>query len=223
MRLSLLLFTVAATLAAQDLKPRFSFGVTGGVPLGDMMPSRSGFFHEESRRYTLGPAFDLSLNSKLSVTVNPLYKRTGYSTLPFSGFIDLGPDVPFQYMYGPERMRAHSLELPVIGKYHFGNNESRFRPFVGAGFAFQTAWYTTERSFTTRDVQTGALSFSDTKTERRTSTDTGVVLSTGFEFAHGPLRFTPELRYTRWGSASPTRDRQQTDALLTIRFGNRRN
>lgn len=219
MRLFLLSFAAVCSLAAQPLTPRFSFGVTGGVPLGQMTPGGSFLFNEESRRYTFGPSVDLSLTSKLSVTVNPLYKRTGNSWNGGFYFYDPGPESPLQYSNQSVRSRAHSLELPVIGKYHFGDGESRWRPFVGAGFAFQTAWMQESNQLVTRDKASGELFFQNFTSERRTSTDTGVVASAGLSFRQGPLVFMPEIRYTRWGSASPARDRHQADALLTIRFG----
>jgi hypothetical protein len=201
------------------LTPRFSFGVTGGVPLGRMTAWNSALSHDESRRYTFGPSVDLSLTDKLSITVNPLYKRLGNTWSGGISLIDPGPDIAFQYSNRFVSSRAHSLELPVIGKYHFGDGERRWRPFVGAGFAFQTAWMKESSELVTRDKATGELSFQSFTSERRTSTDTGVVASAGLSFRQGPLVFLPEIRYTRWGSASSARDRHQADALLTIRFG----
>ena len=75
--------------------------------------------------------------------------------------------------------------------------------------------------FVSRDKESGQLYFSNFSTRTNTSTDTGVVLSTGASFRRGPLEFSPEIRYTRWGSVTAARDRQQADALLTIRFGGR--
>ena len=222
MRLCYLLLTVACWLAAQGLTPRFSFGVTGGVPLGRISSDSNSFSSEESRRYTIGPAVDLSLTSKLSVSANLLYKRTGSSTgnLFYNRFFDSGPDSAFQYgVSSAARFRAHSLELPVIGRYHFGREGSRWRPFLGTGFAFQTAWQQTNSRFLVRNKETTALTFSDIRSNRRTPTDTGVVANMGLTFKKGPLVFVPEIRYTRWGSASPARDRHQADALLTLRFG----
>lgn len=186
--------------------------------MGRITPETVFLRSEESRRYTFGPSVDLSLTGKWSVTVNPLYKRTGGSSSAVPFLFIPSPESPFQYLNQSTRSRAHSLELPVIGKYRFGG---RWHPFVGTGFAFQTAWQSTEGRFVTRNAETGALTFSDFQSDRRTQTDTGVVLSTGFAFRRGPLEFSPEIRYTRWGTASPARDRQQADALLTIRFGGR--
>ena len=200
---------------------RVSLGVTGGVPLGRVTPGHS-VDKEESRRYTLGPSVDLSLTGKWSVTVNPLYKRTGSTVAYPAYFFDPGPDSAVQFGNQPSRMRSHSLELPVIGKYQFGRDHSRWRPFVGTGFAFQTAWQEASNRYVTRAKDTGALTFFDNTFSRRTATDTGVILSTGLTFRRGPLQFSPEIRYTRWGSASPARNRHQADALLTIRFGGKR-
>lgn len=221
MRLCYLFLAVACWLGAHGFTPRVSFGVTGGVPLGRISPDSYRYFPDESRRYTVGPAVDLSLTSKLSVSANLLYKRTGSSkNFLVDGFFDPGPESLIEYGYRQSaRFRAHSLELPVIGRYHFGREGGRWRLFLGTGFAFQTAWQQQNSHVVVRNKETTTLTFSDVRSEQRTPTDTGVVANMGLTFRQDPLVFVPELRYTRWRSVSPTRDKHQADALLTIRFG----
>jgi Outer membrane protein beta-barrel domain len=223
-KISPILLLIAAPLAGQVSGSRFSFGVTGGVPLGRMTPKYA--FHDESRRYTVGPTVDVSLSANFSVSAGLLYKRRGLS---FGGggnqsfFFDTPVDVPFQYTAIATGVRSHSLELPVLAKYHFGNQSRRWRPFAGTGFAFQTAFDSNVSSYFVRNKESGKVDFVRYKdSDRRRPTDTGVILSSGISFKKGPFEFSPELRYTRWGSSGSSRNRHQADALLTIRFGGKR-
>jgi hypothetical protein len=67
---------LAAIASAQTIPRRKrSFGITGGAAV----TQRFYGSENESKRYTFGPRFDLWLTENISVAMNPLYKRTGYS------------------------------------------------------------------------------------------------------------------------------------------------
>ncbi len=199
----LLLLLGVLRLGAQT--PRFEFGVTGGVALN----KRTQIVRDESRRYTFGPVVEVSLVKPITVYVNPLYRRSGWSFGPTEIVPAAG-----QLILDTVRSRSHSLELPVIGKYSFRNTSRRWRPFVGSGFSFRTAWITSENRVIARDPETNALRIMDSKHSGRTGTDNGVVVSTGIAFRHGRIQFVPELRYTRWSNPN----RHQGDFLFSIRF-----
>lgn len=204
---------IIGPLAAQV--PQFSFGLTAGVPFAGTAPS--GYWHDESKRYTIGPLLQASFTEHISIVVNPLYKRTGYSTGAFNLLRD--PEGPIRVVETSSRVRGHSLELPVMGKYTFRSADKVWRPFVQSGFSFQTAWQKTEGISILSNQQLNTSTSSPFTFERRTSTDAGAVFGAGVTLRRGRLQFSPEMRYTRWGSTfSPARGRHQGDFLLTIRF-----
>src|SRR5438045_4070089 len=134
---SLLCLFVCLPLAAQT-RP-FFFGLTGGIPFG-RITSSVPFGPDESRRYTFGITLGAALNEHISVEFNPLYRRTGerFGLVPgFFPFIFDGATQ--QVLANTGHVRGHSLELPVIGKYTFREAGKAWRPFAGAGFAFQTS------------------------------------------------------------------------------------
>jgi hypothetical protein len=180
-----------------------------------MTPSNS-VANSETRRYTIGPTVEISLTDRIAVNVNPLYRRAGSSASLFSSFSDVA--IPYESVRSIWRTRAHSLELPVIGKYYFGDSRRLWRPFAGAGFSFQTAWQSIQGFTAMRDRDTDIVRTNFFNTDQRTATDAGAVFNTGIILKRGRFQFAPEIRYTRWGSASPVRGRHQADALFSIRF-----
>ena len=196
---------------------RFTFGVTGGVPFG-RVTSSNPYGPDESKRYTVGLSFDAWLNEHVSLNFTPLYKRTGarYGIVP-NTYINIGADTQRIYEnYG--QVRGHSLELPVIGKYTFRPASKTWRPFFGAGFAFQTAFETVENRVVVRDANGGNQQTIDAKYDRRTPWDVGAVAATGLSIRHGRIEYLPELRVTRWGNPNTGHGRTQGQFLFSIRF-----
>src|SRR5215831_6011172 len=115
-------FTVPA--AAQNL----SFGVKAGVPvtdpfiLGTPTPSINTYTFT-TRRYTIGPTFELGLPYKLSFVADALYKQLHYTSNPF-GFSTFSATTT-----------ASSWEFPLLVKDHFFSGP--FRPYGDAGFTFR--------------------------------------------------------------------------------------
>ncbi|MCC6538259.1 MAG: PorT family protein [Bryobacterales bacterium] len=220
MRLSMLLCALAGLAAGQSqdgISPRFSPGVTLGVETGRMSGGfRSG--GEESKRWTVGPAVDISLAGNWSVTINPHYKRLGNSQHPIYLLPEAIPDGSTVFTH--QRLRMHSLEAPVVGKYHFGAASRRVRLFAGTGYAFRVGWANARWTSSVRDG--GAVRSQTANVNYRTSLDNGVVAALGAAIRRGPVIFTPELRYTRWGSVNDGWDRNQVEVLLTIRWGGRK-
>ena len=173
----------------------FGFGVKGGVPMTDMIDSVS------SR--------DLSLASATKrYTIGP----TVEIRLPF-GF---GVEADFLYkrtsielVQDPsgetttEQKSATSLEFPLLGKYRLPGDE--VRPYVAAGVSFR-------HLSDLKAFVTGADPASR-----------GFVMAGGIQFKLGPVRLSPELRWTRWGSGSGETgvlkyNRNQAEFLVGITF-----
>jgi len=197
---------LAATICACNGQS-FSLGVVGGVRLTDDM---TGNTTSESKRYTLGPMIDVGLPHRLGIEVDALYRR--------QGFAFFGPaTVPLW-----ERERANSWEVPILLKYRLAS--AGVKPFVEAGYAPR--------------VLNGAIDYSspclagsvpcDVPYHLHTgiagNTSQGLVVGGGVQFAAGPLRFSPQLRYTHWNNAAigppagfPVQSAQnQADVLVGI-------
>jgi hypothetical protein len=153
---------------------------------------------------------ELGLPLGFAVEVDALYHRTDY-------FIETPNE-------GPQSGRANSWEFPVLLKYKLGT--PLIKPFVEAGVAPRTI------SGTVNDTDTSILAGAGVATTSSFSSNTnwkaslGVVLGGGVQFGLGPLRISPEVRYTHWTSTpinetfanGPTihSTQQQADILVGI-------
>lgn len=164
----------------------FTFGVLGGVRTTGLF---TGNLTDESRRYVIGPSADLRLPLHLSVEIDALYRRFGYSDT----FVV--PIVPGSLTV--TRERDNSWEFPVLAKYHLPIRG--LHPFAGAGIAPRTISGRADQSGYTVNFLTGLPSqpFSGSY---KTSYDptVGLVIAGGAELGVGRIRFTPQIRYTRW-------------------------
>lgn len=171
------------------------FGVKGGVPMTNMIDSVS--------------SGDLSLASATKrYTIGP----TVEIRLPF-GFgveadllykrtsIELVQDQSGETT--TEQKSATSLEFPLLAKYRLPGDE--VRPYVAAGVSFR-------HLSDLKAFVTGADPASR-----------GFVMAGGIQFKLGPVRLSPELRWTRWGSGSGETgvlkyNRNQAEFLVGITF-----
>jgi hypothetical protein len=101
---------VLAPARAQSLE----WGVKGGMPLNDAIDA-AGNFKSQFKRFTLGPTLEANLPLGLSVELDALYKRTGYSDST-------------EYTTG-------SWEFPLVAKYKLPGEH--LRPYVAAGASFR--------------------------------------------------------------------------------------
>ena len=182
MRFSVFVLLVCAPfLSAQT----YSFGVKGGGFFTD--PAERA---DDSSKYVVGPMAEIGFGPRVAVEVNPLYSRFGTS-------LSTG------------RVRGHSVEFPVLGKYYFADREGAVRPFVSSGFAFRNIWFDglrSNRGLSGRRVNS-------------TEPAVGAVFGGGASFRASIFRFSPEARYTRWGGFNyPATNVNQVQALLGISF-----
>lgn len=203
MRKLLLFLAAAPALFAQPV----SVGIKAGVPLTDAFetlaqPGQS--LRSETKRWMVGPTFELHLPARLSIELDALYKRFNFSStqaIANSISSSLGD--------------ANSWEFPLLLKYRFSGGV--VRPFVDAGVSFTTLRGLTEvREFFTRN------NLPDPLDDRFRA---GFVLGGGIELKLAFLRISPEIRYTRWGwnnfrdvgSIVRSRD-NQADFLVGLTF-----
>ena len=214
------LICLPLSLFAQPSQGRwFRVGFTGGVPLMNANANKTtaqgvGTAGIHWDRYAVGVSFEAYLNDHISVEFNPLHRRTtanqtlatynpatGATTTTLNGY------------------ENYVIDLPVIGKYTFGEVDANWRPFAGAGFAFNTALQTVNVQ-TAQQFYSGrpAIFVPQSSYNQWAPWDTGAVFDAGVRFRLGWAEFSPELRYTRWGGANLTHSRNQPEFLLSVRF-----
>src|SRR5215469_10005000 len=115
-------FTMPA--AAQDV----AFGVKAGVPATDPFilntpTSPINTYTFTTRRFTVGPTFELGLPYKLAFVADALYKQLHYVSNPFGFNTFLAATT------------ANSWEFPLLIKGHLFSGP--FRPYGDAGFSFR--------------------------------------------------------------------------------------
>ncbi len=200
---------VLAVAAAQAQAPKINLGLTAGFPVKTVFPN------SDSLRFTIGPRVDLSFAEHFVVTINPLYQRTGTSFGPFR----LPPEFDPSQIQGPlftrSDVRIHSVELPVIGNYHFGSSHRTWRPFAGAGFSLRGSRTKSSNELLFFDPP-GATQRTEIHKSSSYSGDAGAAAAAGVSIRVGRFTLIPEVRFTYWGPNY--NGGNQTDALLSIRF-----
>jgi len=184
----------AGLFTATAFAQRVSLGVKGGIRLNDDLESGGeGTKVSESKRYTLGPTVEFKLPHRLSLEIDALYKRLGTSSYS----MDFAGD------WGISRDRSNSWEFRILAKYRL----SRKLPatYVSGGYAFRHITGSgTLTAFCCINPYGGpsnpTLSHSTYSTNYNDSS--GLVVGGGVDFKAWHLRFSPELRYTRWSNKS---------------------
>ena len=154
-----------------------------GVKGGGFLTEPAGRL-DSSRVYVIGPVVEVGLGSHAAIEGNALYSRFGSG---ISGF----------------RVRGHSVEFPVLGKYYFTRTDAGIRPFAAGGVAFRNIWFDRIGS----------------RVVGSTEPAIGAVAAAGVSFPLWKLKLAPEVRYTRWGGFnSPATNPNQLQVLLGITF-----
>lgn len=162
------------------------------------MRALNKFSPDNSRPATIGGSVEVKLPAGFTIEADLLYKRLRSSS-----------SVAFTNGVYNIDTKGDSLELPVIGKYYFRPIRG-WRPFVGTGWALRRTWQQTEtRQNSGRDLLS-----------RPSDIGVGAVASAGARYEYRRLKLAPELRYTRWGSASefPRRNPNQLELLFGVSF-----
>jgi hypothetical protein len=169
-------------------------------------------YHDESRRYTLGPAFEASFGGHLAAEVDALYKRFGSSDVfrLSSGLPDV---IPAAWL--STRGRAHSVEIPILGKYYFEGRNSPGRFFVATGYSFHRSWTTNTSEVLQSDSY---VEIHGANIGGSVPTEVGAAFGAGWARKTGPLTIQPAFRYTHWGARFDAASRNQVEILLGIWF-----
>lgn len=176
------------------------FGARGGTSFGNSFDTvtRGLGVNSPSRNYLVGPTAGIRLPLGFSVEGDALFNRQSLNIGQFNG-VTLGA------------AHTDSWEFPVMLKFTPGR--SVIAPVMGAGL-------TVRHINNFGDIPSYVLSGS-------TAANTvGFVAGGGVRFKVGPVSVTPELRYTRWGSATLaqsvinaiTGNRNQAEFLVGFTF-----
>jgi len=197
-----------------------SIGIKGGVPIS----STSGIgpdngctslgcnqfnYSSKTKYYTLGPTIEVRLPLRLAVEADALYSRLIYDTFRFfsDSFTFNGVRV-FQDGSTFMSIKFERWTFPVLLKWRYGNR--RTRPFVDGGISLD---HISGIDGETAGIFQGGLSPDPVNIQHdkfgspvsaglSTRNRDGSVLGAGIDFrAVGPIRLTPEVRYTRWASS----------------------
>jgi opacity protein-like surface antigen len=166
-----------------------SVGAIAGVPLTDAFESGTGAllprftYTFNTKRYTIGPAADVSLPLGLRFEADALYTRLDYDSTV------MGVDT-----FTRSATKANSWEFPLLVKKDF--NAAAAKPYGDIGIALRHVGGTSHIVNTV--FPDHVFSVTTTPLELIHDWTNGFVIGGGIEFRVGPLRLTPELRYTRW-------------------------
>jgi hypothetical protein len=199
MRPWLLLLFGAASACAQP----FGFGVKAGLPLTDFFTAartQSFSFTSLPKRYVVGLDAELRLPFGLGIELDALYRRLNYTGVASATT--------------SANVSGNGWEFPLLAKYRFPSKV--VRPFVDAGFAFNTLSGLKQSVFTATGLSNAPVT---------TKTGKGFVMGAGLDVHVLVVHFSPEIRYTHWGSTqfvdplSLVRGNQnQAEFLLGITF-----
>lgn len=153
----------------------FLIGVRGGVPLNDIVDTvnDNGNFSSATRRYVIGPTLGVKLPIGLSVEGDALYQRLS---------IDFASNGGNSTVVSAS---ANSWTFPVMLKW---TAPGPVAPFIGAGVSVRHL------------SDFGNVGDFLTGTDYQNST--GFVVGGGICLKAGPVRITPEIRWTRYGEAN---------------------
>lgn len=197
-----------------------SIGVKGGIPFSDASGVRpdsgcsvvgcgSFNFSSETKRYTLGPTVELRLPFGLAFEADALYSRLSYDTFRFasSSFIFDGVQY-FDHDSTFTSIKFERWQFPMLVKWRYGKR--RARPFVDGGISVDhisgidgRTTLITYDSFSPTPFRIDSNKINSPGPIALSSRNRkGGVLGGGIDFhAVGPIRLTPEVRYTRWASS----------------------
>ncbi len=208
-----LALVIALTPAFAVAGDAVSVGVKGGVPITDAFDAARGTTSEyftDTKRYLVGPTVEFHLPWRFSIEVDALYKRLGYQ------YQATGPVVTSSTV-------ANSWEFPVLAKFEI--LPGPVRPFVDLGASFRHLSGIRQIRQTVSGATFDRVELNNA-VEFNKRNDVGLAGGFGIAFKMGPVRISPEFRYTRWGGenfrdpigALLRMNRNQGDFMLGLTF-----
>jgi opacity protein-like surface antigen len=184
--LAVLIAMIPTLLSAGE---RVSIGVKGGVPITDAVNTAKGNnaqYFTDTKRYLVGPTVEFHLPARFSIEIDALYKRIGYQ------YEASGPLVT-------SRTVANSWEFPALVKFEIVPGP--VRPFVDLGVSVRHLSGIKQVRQAISGATLSQVEISN-PIEFNKQNDVGLTGGFGIAFKMGPVRISPEFRYTRWGGES---------------------
>ena len=205
-----LLLLIALLRPFAGVAQTVSLGLKAGIPVTEALETAnfdSGpadifrtqiNYTSRAKRYTVGPAVEVSLPFGLALEFDALYKRLDYN---FSSKMRAAS-------FGTFNQQQHNIvsrwDLPLLLKYRVRTFACR-TPYISAGLNTNYIVNTTQlsRTFFTPSsgapaAQTPSAKLRNPPAELKYRSAEGFVIAGGLEFRIHGLRAAPELRYTRW-------------------------
>jgi hypothetical protein len=195
MRLLVLLPLAAVPGCSQFI----SFGAIGGVQLTDSytnVPVGNGGSSHSNDRYVVGPTFEFHLPLHLSLEVDALYRRSGFS---INGFY-----------VGFANVAVNDWQFPFLVKYEMP--AGLIRPFLNAGIVY--------RRLSESPASNGIL---QPVAGLQNPNGAGFAIGGGVGFKIRRLRVSPQVRYVHWeqtafNNEAVVSSNGQADFLASITF-----
>ena len=208
--MKLFLLVIALLIPFVGLAQTVSLGLKAGIPVtqafetanfdsgpADIFRTQINYT-SRAKRYTVGPAVEVSLPFGLALEFDALYKRLDYN---FSSKMRAAS-------FGTFNQQQHNIvsrwDLPLLLKYRVRTFANR-TPYISAGLNTNYIVNTTQlsRTFFTPSsgapvAQTPPVKLRSPPAELKYRSAEGLVIAGGLEFRIHGLRAAPELRYTRW-------------------------
>lgn len=179
-----LIFALLLSMTAALAGP-LSFGFRGGLPLNDAVQAAENnpaLFGSEDQRYLVGPTIELNLPFRFSVQLDALYGNFTYRSVAGS---QAGQTIANAIT------SSDQWQFPLQLKYRFSGEV--LRPFVNTGASFRHLYNLNQVPQFITGPSTGQINIGS-------NTKAGFVIGGGVEFKLGPIKISPEVRYTRWGA-----------------------
>ena len=194
--------SLGATLISTDaFAQTISIGGKVGAPLNDSFQQSPllDSFTSFTKRYTVGPSFEMMFPVHIGFEADALYKRSGFT----QGVSFLN-----------EETKVNSWEFPLMLKAALPSES--LGAFVNGGLALRHVQASTAVDTSLTSPITTPLAISQPWAH-------GAVVGGGVNFKLGAIHLAPELRYTRWTSSNFdallfTSNPNQIEYLLGVSF-----
>jgi opacity protein-like surface antigen len=182
-RLIVLVIAGAAMAPAQLISPGFRLGSV----LTDTLETGGGraSYRADNQHFIYGPSVEIRLPLLFAIEVDALYRNWDYR---------LSGGSTNALIAG--KGSANGWEFPVLAK--FRAPIPIVKPFVSGGMSFRTVTSSSYSVACTGSLcGSGATTTNSDPPELKDHSNSGIVLGAGADIKI-KLRFTPEIRYTRW-------------------------
>ena len=191
------------------------FGVEAGVPLTDTLSSSSGSsvnsigstsgtfssfdrYNSETKRFLIGPAFRVEMQSGLGIEFDALYQRIDYDHATLSA-----PPPPGPSNQSFEQTTANRWQFPLLIQYTRTLSKPKIALFVETGPSISRI-ASSRSTITMATISNSSSSSSKSSITGLGGTFAGIVGGGGVDIPLLRAHLRPEFRYSHWFSQNAT-------------------